>query len=390
MRNLALFLLITALLGGCTRGMELDENLHRLTSSVDSTALTAFPRLRVSRHGETMEALGHGRLELENGCLRLAMRDGSRLIVWPASAIPAPDGRSVMDATTGDGVRVGEEVLIGGGEVAGIGLAGLDATVPPQCRGPYWVAGGHFFKAPEEGWRTVRMSGPFTARLPADMVGMELRGIDTLVDGFERPGLRLTFDYGAMACGMSSGSAATGHALSTTYVDQRRVEIDRFAEAGESGRRVYRLEARFRGLEHGRRTSPATPTSSCLTLFAECASAADCDVARAVVSTIAFGPATREEAIAAVLARRPELAVYRTASLPPHSIEAERGPAGDWRVAFIQSGSGIDSILYAECYAVSPSGAVELSGTFRRPPDRLVRRLDFARCIPSDDVSGRG
>lgn len=378
-----LLVLAASFPAGCMSAAPMPEPIaDRLESRPVADPVDAFPRLREGADGDEMQALGYGRLALEEGCLRLVTSGDSRLIVWPASASPSADGAAVVDRSTGNGARVGEAIIVPGGEVSGFDPAALDAPVPRRCAGPYWIAGRGFFKAPEESWRTTRMSGPYSAQLPSGMRRVDARGIDSIVDVFETPTLRLTFDYGAMACGVSSSAQTPGHAVSTTFVDQREVEIDRYSDTAEDGRPVYRLEARMNGIDRPRRSAPSAPSRACLTVFAECASAGDCDVARSIVSTIAVGPVTRDEAIGRILAEQPELADDRNSALPPRRIETERSPAGDWRVAFIRSGSGVASILDAICFRVSRFGDVESSGLFRRPANADVRRLDLATCAP--------
>ncbi len=230
----------------------------------------------------------------------------------------------------------------------------------------------------EADWRTVRMSGPYTVKLPPGLERVPGTGIDSLVDAHASPTLRLTFDYGAMACGISGQS---GRRASTLIVDDRPVSIERYADRTEDGRRVERLEARMHGTDLPRGSAAGAAYRECLTVHAECADTRDCDVAEHVVSTVRLGPTTREAAIAAVLAEHPELAVYRTASLPPHSIETERDASGEWGLAFLRSGSGIHSILHARCFRVSRFGEVTPAGSFGRS-GRDVHDLDPRTCRP--------
>jgi hypothetical protein len=226
-------------------------------------------------------------------------------------------------------------------------------------------------------WPAVRMSGPYSVKLPPGLERVPGTGIDSLVDRYAGPGLRLTFDYGAMACGISGQG---GRHMSTLTVDGRRVAVERYAERAENGRGVARLEARMHGTDLPPGSAAGT-SRECLTIHAECAAARDCDVAERVVSTVRLGPTTREAAIAAAIAEHPKLAVYRHASLPPHSIEVERDPSGGWRLAFLRSGSGINSILDAQCYRVSRFGEVTPAGAFARS-GRDVRDLNLETCRP--------
>ena len=375
MRAFSSFLALLAL-PGCVASPAADAPPVPVAEAV------SLPRRAANSSGDTMQALGHGQLIREDGCLRLMTPGGSRLIVWPSAAVLTDDGASVRDRSTGHGVRIGDTIVIGGGEVDRIDPGTLAARIPPQCQGPYWVAGSGFHKAPEEGWRTVRTSGPYSVQLPAEMLQVPMTPIDSIVDVYRSPTLTLTFDYGAFACGIRGAEIPADLRTSTTYVDQRPVEIDRWSEPSDQDRRIERLEARMRGVDLPRRTAPGGSRYACLTVHAQCETARDCDIARGIVSTLWIGPTSRDEAIGRVLSENPELEAYRTRSLPPHSILAEGSAAEGWRIAFIRSGSGIHSILDALCYEVSRFGEVRSIGSWRRA-GRDVRRLDLRRCRPA-------
>jgi hypothetical protein len=354
-------------------------------SQMVDNGLAAFPRLVDRPETEETQALGHGRLVVEAGCLRLVTADGSRLIVWPSAATPFPDGRGVGDRSSGTAIWVGEEIVIPGGETNGFDPSALDDRVPARCRGPYWIAGRGFFKAPEAGWSTRRLSSPVSVSLPADMIQLPVQTIDSLVDVFQSPALKLVFDYGRYGCGASGGDGTSGHAVSQIYVDERPLRMDRYAETSQDGgRRLFRLDARMPGLDLARRSAPSAASQTCLAISAHCLTSRACDIARSILSTIRIGPATREEAIAVALANYPELERYRTTDLPPHSIEAVRERSGGWLLGFIRSGSGLPGILDAQCLRVSRFGEVEQVGMFRRPPNAIVRRLDLASCRPAN------
>ena len=90
---------------------------------------------------------------------------------------------------------------------------------------------------------------------------------------------------------------------------------------------------------------------------------------------------TKEEAINTVIATYPELASYRTTSLPPSSIEAEQG-AGGWHTAFIQSGSGVPGILNAKCYQVTEERKVIVTGEYVRQGDKPAYSVVLETCKP--------
>ena len=109
--------------------------------------------------------------------------------------------------------------------------------------------------------------------------------------------------------------------------------------------------------------------------------------AAALVAACAKPPprvATREDAIAAVLAARPGLRSVLATSLPPSGVETAQAPGGPWRVGVVTRGSGVPWILRAECFSVSPAGAVTAVGVYPRPADRPgERRLRLDDCTPA-------
>lgn len=90
---------------------------------------------------------------------------------------------------------------------------------------------------------------------------------------------------------------------------------------------------------------------------------------------------SKEEAINTVIASYPELASYRTTSLPPSSIEAEQG-VGGWHAAFIQSGSGVPGILNAKCYQVTDERKVILVGEYTRQGNKPAYSIALETCTP--------
>ena len=90
---------------------------------------------------------------------------------------------------------------------------------------------------------------------------------------------------------------------------------------------------------------------------------------------------SKEEAINTVIASHPELASYRTTSLPPSTIEAEEG-VGGWHTAFIQSGSGVSGILNAKCYQVTDERKVIVVGEYVRQGDKPAFGVALETCQP--------
>lgn len=97
-----------------------------------------------------MAARHSGTLTLEAGCLWIRAGRNRDLIIWPATnraewrggrlVVMGPDDKALA--------RVGDEIVMGGGEWSEDGAAAIDGQiesmigepVPPACRGgPYWI-----------------------------------------------------------------------------------------------------------------------------------------------------------------------------------------------------------------------------------------------------------
>jgi len=72
-----------------------------------------------------------------------------------------------------------------------------------------------------------------------------------------------------------------------SYVDRRPVTFDRYRREGEDAP-PERVRALFSGLEYPRGARPDGRRPVCLAVHATCATDRDCDIARAVVSTVRF------------------------------------------------------------------------------------------------------
>jgi hypothetical protein len=88
-------------------------------------------------------ALLFGELEREGSCIRVKDRDSatSYLLIWPPDTAYSIEGdtlRAVTGRVTGKTqevlLQIGERVRLGGGETDH-----LEAGVPEECPGPYWV-----------------------------------------------------------------------------------------------------------------------------------------------------------------------------------------------------------------------------------------------------------
>jgi len=105
-----------------------------------------FPQLR-TRSATFMEALLVGKLIVKDGCLRVSAsdRDRGHLIIWqPDYFLNSNEGVIEILDRRGEAVaHVGEEIRIGGGEVALTAnlKQQLHEPLPEQCEGPYWLMG---------------------------------------------------------------------------------------------------------------------------------------------------------------------------------------------------------------------------------------------------------
>ena len=105
-----------------------------------------FPQLRMRSVG-FMEALLVGKLIVKDGCLRVSASEGDRghLIIWqPDYFLNSNEGViEILDRNGEVVARVGEEIRMGGGEVALTEnlQRQLREPLPAQCEGPYWLMG---------------------------------------------------------------------------------------------------------------------------------------------------------------------------------------------------------------------------------------------------------
>ena len=105
-----------------------------------------FPQLR-TRSATFMEALLVGELVVKDGCLRVSAgySDRGHLIIWqPDYFLNNNEGVVEILDRNGEAVaRVGEEIRMGGGEVALTEnlKRQLREPLPEQCEGPYWLMG---------------------------------------------------------------------------------------------------------------------------------------------------------------------------------------------------------------------------------------------------------
>lgn len=92
-------------------------------------------------------------------------------------------------------------------------------------------------------------------------------------------------------------------------------------------------------------------------------------------------PLTENEAQVAVINKYPELAAYKTTSLPPSRVQTKSGDDG-WYVAFIREGSGIPGILDAKCYHVGNQRDIAFIGEYTREADVVAESIMLETCKP--------
>lgn len=135
---------------------------------------------------------------------------------------------------------------------------------------------------PDASWKTFRARGPYTLRIPPDMVEIAMTPIDSAPDHLQTEGLRFNLDYGRYGCGVMGRNPGEAHSVTTALIDGRRAEIDRYAtEPNDIGEFRDRLYAQVPNLD---------ATGTCLAVNAMCRTPHDCDVARAIVDTVDFDP----------------------------------------------------------------------------------------------------
>jgi len=109
---------------------------------IPKSGSTSTPQIVATR----LTAEVYGRLVVVDDCLRVNTDHGtSYLLVWPSGFAMSMNGDAVevADAITGEEAawRVGDMVWLGGGEVSNLDEQ-TRQSVPRQCPGPYWAAGG--------------------------------------------------------------------------------------------------------------------------------------------------------------------------------------------------------------------------------------------------------
>jgi hypothetical protein len=179
-------------------------------------------------------------------------------------------------------VRIGEWIVIGGGEIDGVRADGLADPIPATCAGPYWLGANGFFPAPKEEWQTVRIAETYSIQLRQEMAAGNPAPA-ALPARFSAGGLSVDVSHGVDVCEAAAPGAQGDQWIYYGYTDQRRAEFLRQRTSASET-----LDALFRGVDGPRGVTPPRG-EKCLRVHAECATARDCDEARAMVSTIRFG-----------------------------------------------------------------------------------------------------
>ena len=105
------------------------------------------PFFPVQRGGlDQMDALLEGRLELDNGCLRVKYFDDNYLLIWPHGFSLRTEGKEIQ-VIDSDGqlvARVGDRMKVSGGEVHAefdefIAEEIIGQPLLDNCTGPYWI-----------------------------------------------------------------------------------------------------------------------------------------------------------------------------------------------------------------------------------------------------------
>jgi hypothetical protein len=112
--------------------------------------LSSVPYFPVQKAGmDRMEAILEGKLELDNGCLRIKYFNDNYLLIWPYGFSLHTEGEEiqVIDENGQVFASVGDKIRVGGGEMKGENASELiekyyiETPLPEDCQGPYWVIG---------------------------------------------------------------------------------------------------------------------------------------------------------------------------------------------------------------------------------------------------------
>lgn len=91
---------------------------------------------------DTLDGLMGGALVNRQGCLRIEGASSSFLVIWPMGFELEDGGVSIRDQRSGSSFRLGDRLMVGGGEVpaARVPHLSLSHPIPTRCRGPFWLA----------------------------------------------------------------------------------------------------------------------------------------------------------------------------------------------------------------------------------------------------------
>lgn len=117
-------------------------------STNDSSSSIYFPKKRAGLSGG--EALMEGQLVLENGYIRLiyifdvepTYVETSYFLIWPYgfSLNTESEEIKILDENGNEVARVGENILVGGGEAPAAEVkVYMERELPDDAEGPYWI-----------------------------------------------------------------------------------------------------------------------------------------------------------------------------------------------------------------------------------------------------------
>jgi len=116
------------------------EELQQKPIDTSSSTLL-FPVQKRSGLGQ-MDALLEGKLELDNGYLRVKYFDDNYLLIWPHGFSLHIEGKEihVIDSDGQLVARVGDQIKVGGGEAPAEKVEEYTGkSLPDNRTGPYWI-----------------------------------------------------------------------------------------------------------------------------------------------------------------------------------------------------------------------------------------------------------
>jgi hypothetical protein len=113
-------------------------------NSDDDLSSSIFFPVQKAGLDSVMEAQLPGKLELDNGYIRIRYFDDNYLLIWPHGfSLLATGGEIWIIDDAGQTVaKVGDTITVGGGEVTAGTVEGvIERQLPDDCNGPFWLVG---------------------------------------------------------------------------------------------------------------------------------------------------------------------------------------------------------------------------------------------------------